>query len=374
MEHESPRKKRKIGLTGVKTYFKTPYFQNSNEIYECKECGKHINGNKGSNLAAHLQRHEQLYSQICDNGLIERNRLELLLNCVEFVAVDGNPFSSLNKTGLQSMIKKQLNELNQAGRSVNLKDPHLYEVKEMLQKTAQNVRQIIREELKNRLFSLKVDITTKRRRSIFGVSAQFIVDGKHIIRSIGMLQLDESHTGEYLAKMIWELLSTYGVMPQQILAITTDNGANVVKMVRDVSTQMISIEKNHQAQSRRIINENIDIDASDAEIEEYLLNVPECTDEQALDILFDEIDSDDEIEEDIAVQYDELLNEMVSNLQNVNDQKIRGTSKINSMCCTYSAIGYSRCDIEYIECEQKLNFYLSPDCENITSQINGART
>lgn len=130
-----------------------------------------------------------------------------------------------------------------------------------------------------------------------------------------MLELNESHTGEYLAKVICALLSEYDVKPQQVIAITTDNGANVVKMVRDVATQMTTIENTHQTPSRR--DENIA--PCDTEIEAYLHNVPDYTDEQALDILFEEIDSENEIDDTVFADHDALLNAMVSSLLNSNE-------------------------------------------------------
>lgn len=337
MEPQNRRKKRKIDFNGILSFFEAPKTTKNkagidSRYYKCKECKKYINGTKSSNLTEHLKHHEELYSKIYENESIEQKRVKLLLDCVEFVAVDGNPFSKINGSGLLSMLDKTLNELSVAGRSVDLTDPHLYEVKEMLRQTAENVRQTIRGELEHRLFSLMVDITTKRRRSILGVSVQFITNGIHVIRSLGMLELDESHTGEYLAKVIVNLLSEYGVNAHQVIAITTDNGSNVVKMVRDVTAQMTSIENNHQTQSRRECGEDMGTCDADIEIQNYLLEVPDYTDEQALNILFEEnCDSDNDIDDYAIVQNDELLENIASNLQNINAQN--GAVQVKSVRC-----------------------------------------
>lgn len=333
MEQQNSNKRRRIDSVGILSYYEEPELRKNNagvdkKFYKCKECKKDINGTKTSNLGEHLKHHGDLYSKICENDLIEKKRVKLLLDCVEFVAVDGNPFSKINGSGLLSMLEKTLNELSQAGRSVNLTDNNLREVKEMLHQTAENVRKKIRGELENRLFSLMVDITTKRRRSILGVSVQFIADGEHVIRSIGMLQLDESHTGEYLAKVVWELLSEYGVKTQQVIAITTDNGSNVIKMVRDMTTQMTSIENHHRTEC----GVNPEACDDDVEIENYLIDVPDYTDEQALSILFEEnCNSDDEVDENVSAQNDELLEVMISNLRNTNEQN--GMDKVKSIRC-----------------------------------------
>lgn len=318
MEELIPRKRLGLSFKQACLHFDGPEIRSDKNVekhyYKCRECKKEINGTKTSNLNEHLKHHKDLYSAICKDDSIKKTRIKLLLDCVEFIAVDGNPFSRLNGSGLLSMLEKTLNELQAAGQGVNLKDPHLPEVKQMLHEIAESVRRKISEELQNRLFSLMVDITTKRRRSILGVSVQFLDDGKHKIHSIGMLELKESHTGEYLAKVICTLLSEYGLKPQQVIAITTDNGANVVKMVRDIPTQSISIESYNQIAVNQ--ESGVNINSCDDEIEFYLQNVPDYTDDQALNILFEGLDSDDENNESAIMNNGELMNSIVESWRN----------------------------------------------------------
>lgn len=134
--------------------------------------------------------HEEVFNSLDDLvESIEKKRAKLLLDCVELVTVNGNTFSHLFDSGLIPMLDEKLNELAEGGRAVNMRDPHLCEVKEILSQTAQNVQEKIKEEMHNRPLTLMVDITTKNRRSILGVSTQFIMSGKQIRRSIGMLEL-----------------------------------------------------------------------------------------------------------------------------------------------------------------------------------------
>lgn len=273
--------------------------------YRCNTCNKELNGTTEGNLVKHLRNHPDILQNIEDLGeTIEKKRLKLLLDCVELVTVNGNAFNRLLDSGLLSILDKTLKELESAGKGVNLKDPNLPEVKQMLDETATSVKQKICDELIGRPLTLMVDGTTKRRRSILGVSVQFIKNGQHVIRSIGMVQLHESHTGEYLASVICNILSQYNIEPHQIIAITTDNGANVLKMVRDLSSQIVNAE-NEPSQAI-----DSDIQYDDAEIENYLLNVPEMTDEQALEDIFD-MSSDDEDNQN----HENLLNAVVRNVQ-----------------------------------------------------------
>lgn len=98
-----------------------------------------------------------------------------------------------------------------------------------------------------------------------------------------------------------------------MIAITTDNGANIVKMV-DVTNQIITIENTHQAQSHRECNEE---NSCDDDIEAYLQNVPDYDDQHALNILLE--DSDNDIDDDAVAGNDIILNSMVFSLQNLNE-------------------------------------------------------
>lgn len=164
----------------------------------------------------------------------EIKRLKILQNAVETVAVNGRPFKWLLDSGYRANIANKLKKLQLAGCPLNLFDHGLHEVKAHLRKMAQNVILKIKEEIKGRVLSLMVDITTKNKRSIFGISIQYIKDAQLKIRSIGMIELHESHTGVYLSKLVCERLQKFGIELCQILTITTDNGSNVVKMIRDV--------------------------------------------------------------------------------------------------------------------------------------------
>lgn len=147
--------------------------------------------------------HKKIYAEIIPINLsIEEKRFELLMQCVEMVAINGRSFTHLNDSAVQSMVKEKLDEFEAAGRKLNLKNPNLIEVKDELHETSKSVREKIRAEVKNRPLCLLVDAVTKRGRSILGFSLQFIMNGKHTIRSIGMVQLNSSHTGLYLAEII----------------------------------------------------------------------------------------------------------------------------------------------------------------------------
>lgn len=301
---QSPAKKRKFNRTEKsKDYFVFSQIENGKHIYECKHCHRNVNGTKPSNLSSHLQSHPEIYMKLCQSTCsIEYKRARLLLNCVELVTVNGRPFKCLNDSAIQNMNEEVLSELKSNGRELNLHDPHLTEIKAELSKAAEQIVQKIANEVKDRALSLLVDIVTKRDRSIFGVSVQYTIDSVKKVRCIGMINLEESHTGLYLADLIVQRLLLFGVNVKQVITMTTDNGSNVLKMVRDLDAHLQSETSEPSTPTKRNRNEhengksNRD-DANDEALNEeieYALALDDISDEQAMDMIFNGVDDDDD--------------------------------------------------------------------------------
>lgn len=267
---------------------------------KCKLCpddAKPLNGSKACNLSNHLKgSHPTIYKEKVTKHIKEPlpvKRLRLLQNAVEIVGVNGRPFAYLSDSGYQAGLANKLEKLKNAGMGIDF-TKNLPDVKEHLTKMAGKVRDDIQRELKGRFVCIMVDICGKNNnRPVMGVSAQFINNSKIAIRSLGMIELHESHTGVYLAKLLIDLLNEFGIEKWQVLAITTDNGANVVKMVTDFnditscSRAVDETNVQHIRARRQLIHDFSEIsdDATDAQIMEELANPPE-TSEDALDILF----------------------------------------------------------------------------------------
>lgn len=207
-------------------------------IYECEICKNSFNGTKKSNLKAHLEKiHKKQYDEISSentNDSIAIQRLHLLHSLVEIVSVNGRPFKSLQDSGFQKVIKEKLDYLRENGHGINLSDKNLTEIKSHLSATAKKIQEKISSEINGEMVSLMVDIVTRNHRSILGVSIQYVFNDTLRIRSIGMIELKQSHTAIYLSQVITDCLKKYGIGLQQVIVITTDNGANVQKMVRDI--------------------------------------------------------------------------------------------------------------------------------------------
>lgn len=299
---DSPQKSRreKSPTLGEKSlaYFELVKETETEKFYKCKKCAedaRHINGTKQSNLSNHLQRvHKSFFNENIAKRIkqpLTVKRLCLIQNSVEMVTVNGRPFNALLDSGYQAGIANKLRKLRNAGISIDF-SKNLPEIKSHLACMAEAVRETIRKALKNKVMSVMADIATKNNRSIFGISAQLIVDGKLKIYSLGMVELLKSHTGIHLAKVLYDTLVNFGIERWQILSITTDNGRNIVKMVRDFNNIIAENDTNVEAATRSLLNE---FDASsesnrntDEEIEQFLASDDDITDEEALGIIFHE--------------------------------------------------------------------------------------
>lgn len=101
----------------------------------------------------------------------------------------------------------------------------------MLFNVVEKLRAVIKGELNNNLFSIKIDSATRLERNVFGISVQYCKDGHIVSRIIGMLELKGSGAtkSKNLALEIIKTLEKYDLNLHQVIAVTSDNGANMLK-------------------------------------------------------------------------------------------------------------------------------------------------
>lgn len=271
------------------------------KTHVCKLCKGEINAVKEWNLSSHLSnRHYDIFLEITSDKKepIPIKRLKLLQNCTEIVSINGRPFSYIHDSGFRAIIKDKLAEIEEGKHPLNLSDKNLIVVKNHLSNTAEKIRTHIRDEVKGRPLSLMCDIVTKHNRSILGVSIQYSLNGKVKIRSIGMIELHESHTGIYLSKIIKQRLQVFNVSLKQIITITTDNGANILKMVRDMECCLqseINQAKQNQSETQITSTENVvglDNEETDVAIDRLLAEEREIDDDEAIQRIIDEAENE----------------------------------------------------------------------------------
>lgn len=144
------------------------------KLYKCNLCKRELSGACASNLVTHFKAtHKQLYNdRIGDftKDTIAVQRMKLMFSCVELVAINSYPFSLLSSSGFRNAIEHQTRALQLDGRSVNISDPHLFEIKDKVREVANKIKELITEEVKGKVISVMADTATRNGRAIFGVN------------------------------------------------------------------------------------------------------------------------------------------------------------------------------------------------------------
>uniref|UniRef100_A0A6P4EDG3 Uncharacterized protein LOC108042374 n=1 Tax=Drosophila rhopaloa TaxID=1041015 RepID=A0A6P4EDG3_DRORH len=130
---------------------------------------------------------------------------------------------------------------------------NLVSVKEQLVK--QNIRALV----KGKLVSLKIDVATIMYKAILGVNLQMVhaslAKTEVIVKTLGMIELGESHTGIYMKNKILEILDDYGISLDQIYSITSDNGRNMIKAVQVLNDATEESLFEDDTESENLLNE-----------------------------------------------------------------------------------------------------------------------
>ncbi|GLV46433.1 hypothetical protein CBL_20772 [Carabus blaptoides fortunei] len=109
------------------------------------------------------------------------------------------------------------------------------------------------------MICLKIDAATRLDRSMLGLNIQFIKHGKIMLRTLGIKELKERHTAEYLKEIILKTLKEYEINYTQIYSITTDNGANMIKTVNLLQQSDEMAENNEQEPEDIDSNEEVTV-------------------------------------------------------------------------------------------------------------------
>lgn len=231
----------------------------------CKKCGAVFKGVVTGNLKRHLLSvHKDVYKGniplVAKKSIvkIQMDSASLKLSCVKMLTRDALPFRIMESEGFSEIVNPIAHEL---GITINPSN-----IKTHVKRVADQIRSVITDELHCRMFSLKIDSASKHGRSILGINAQFISGDEIQIRTLAMLEMFTRHTAENLKKEILSVLASYNCSIHQIITITTDNGANLVKCVslldeveaeNDITDEEVSDEESLERMD--LVDEAIDI-------------------------------------------------------------------------------------------------------------------
>lgn len=202
------------------------------------ECGKTIKVSK-SNKLSNLKRHMSLYHPTIDYNAewkssqnkeyYQMKKRDLIHACVELVTVNGRPLFALDDSGFQKIIEPLLSELNAAGCPVTISS---HSIKPYITEMAQKLKKKLATEMQGRLLSVMADAATKNHRGILGINVQYLDNGRTVLRTLGMVEMHERHTGETIADLIKQNLLSYGIAMNQIHSFTSDNARVMLKSAR----------------------------------------------------------------------------------------------------------------------------------------------
>lgn len=65
-----------------------------------------------------------------------------------------------------------------------------------LHEECDQIKKTIIKDIQFKLISLKLDAVTRLNRAFLGINIQYIVDDTIILKTIGLIELTESHTGK----------------------------------------------------------------------------------------------------------------------------------------------------------------------------------
>lgn len=306
---DSPRKSN-TQISRVLEYFDPILIEGQHKIthYTCKLCNNVLCAKKNTNLTNHLntESHKTVFStKIKKNNLadsLQIKRLKFMQYLVELVTINKEPFTLLSKSGFLNIVEDKLREFNEAGIGIDLYNKNCVEVKNHLNDTANKMRQKIKNEVMDKTFSLSADIVTKNNRSIFGVFMQYIHDGEHKIRCIGMRELTQPHTGKYLCTEINKCTEEFGFKKNQVITITTDNGSNMKTLVKsmnenleiDTDVNAPAIISNEKSNDSDLICNTENHELYDNEIDEVLNRLDDEDENEVDQLMYGDFDENEE--------------------------------------------------------------------------------
>jgi len=83
-----------------------------------------------------------------------------------------------------------------------------------------SIKNNIRAIVKGKLVSLKIDVATRMDKAILGVNLQMIQASlsktEIVIKTLGMIELTDAHTGMYIKEKILDILHDYEITLDQV--------------------------------------------------------------------------------------------------------------------------------------------------------------
>ncbi|XP_058456877.1 uncharacterized protein LOC131434241 [Malaya genurostris] len=105
-------------------------------------------------------------------------------------------------------------------------------ISDLIDKSSILARNFIKNEMSQKLISLKIDSATRGNRQVLGINAQYYHNNKVVVRNLAIQEMHSRQTKENLKDVIMNTLAEYSVDMKQVYSIAHDNGSNMVATVK----------------------------------------------------------------------------------------------------------------------------------------------
>ena len=117
--------------------------------------------------------------------------------------MNGRPFKIVEDSEFRKLLNPILQAFSDIGNKIYINRENIREEVVML---ASKIKKEIKENIREKFTSLKIDIATRIDRAILGINIQLIKNGKLTLRTIAMKDLTHRHMAEYNKNTLAEVL------------------------------------------------------------------------------------------------------------------------------------------------------------------------
>ena len=96
------------------------------------------------------------------------------------------------------------------------------------------------------MISIKIDSASRLGKSVIGINAQYIRNGKIILRTLEIREVDDHLTENYIKNVIIDVIQSYNLEVNQIYSVTSDNGGNMLKAAELLRSEFDVLEFEEQ--------------------------------------------------------------------------------------------------------------------------------
>ncbi len=137
-------------------------------------------------------------------------------NIISLFTVNGRPFSLIDDSGFQFLIKPYIQAFQ---LKINRKN-----VQNFIKEETIRQKNILKNLLADKILCIKYDTSTRHRKQFLSVNCQFVSFGRISILHLGMRELTTVATGKNLAGLLLSILDEFDITIEQVFAVTVDNG------------------------------------------------------------------------------------------------------------------------------------------------------